>query len=84
MAWTAYRNLRQEVQKEIKIAEREFFTEQIKGNSGTTNNIWKPIRHIIPKRSISQQIFSKDNKTVKDEFNRFFLSVDQSSVDKIH
>ena len=29
------------------------------------------------------QIFSKDNKTVADEFNRFFVSVGQSSVDKI-
>ena len=32
MAWSAYRNLRQEVKREIKIAEREFFTEQIQRN----------------------------------------------------
>lgn len=83
MAWTAYRNLRQEVKREIKIAEREFFTEQIQRNPGNTNNIWKAIRQIIPRKSKSQRIFSKDNKTVADEFNRFFVSVGQSSVEKI-
>ena len=83
MAWTAYRNLRQEVKREIKIAEREFFTEQIQRNPGNTNNIWKAIRQIIPRKSNSQRIFSKDNKTVADEFNRFFVSVGQSSVEKI-
>ena len=83
MAWTAYRNLRQEVKREIKIAEREFFTEQIQRNPSNTNSIWKAIRHIIPKKSTSQRIFSKDNKVVADEFNRFFVSVGQSSVDKI-
>ena len=56
MAWTAYRNLRQQVKREVKIAEREFFTEQIQGNLGNTNNIWKAIHHIIRKRSIFQQI----------------------------
>jgi len=54
MAWTAYRNLRQEVKREIKIAEREFFTEQIQRNPGNTNNIWKAIRQIIPRKSKSQ------------------------------
>ena len=83
MAWTAYRNLRQEVKREIKIAEREFFTELIQRNPGNTNNIWKAIRQIIPRKSTSQRIFSKDNKTVADEFNRFFVSVGQSSVEKI-
>ena len=83
MAWTAYRNLRQEVKREIKVAEREFFTEQIQRNPSNTNSIWKAIRHIIPKKSTSQRIFSKDNKVVADEFNRFFVSVGQSSVDKI-
>ena len=64
-------------------AEREFFTEQIQRNPGNTNNIWKAIRQIIPRKSKSQRIFSKDNKTVADEFNRFFVSVGQSSIEKI-
>ena len=33
-------------------------------------------------KSISQRIFSK-GKSVADEFNRFFVSVGQNSVDKI-
>ena len=67
MACTAYRNLRQEGKRKIKIAAREFYTEQIQGSPGKTNNILKAIRHTIPKISTSQRIFSKDNKTVADE-----------------
>ena len=41
------------------------------------------IRHCIPNKSTSQRIFSKNDKTVADEFNQFFVSVGQSTVDKI-
>ena len=74
---------RQEVKHEIRIAEKEYVAEQIQRNPNNTNNIWKAIRHCIPNKSTSQQIFSEDNKTVTDEFNQFFVSVGQSTVDKI-
>lgn len=38
MTWSAYRNFRQEVKKEIKVAEREFFAEQIQKNRN--NRAW--------------------------------------------
>ena len=74
---------RQEVKREIRIAEKEYVAEQIQRNPNNTNDIWKAIRHCIPNKSTSQRIFSKDNKTVADEFNQFFVSVGQSTVDKI-
>ena len=52
-------------------------------NPNNTNNNWKAIRHCIPNKSTSQQIFSKNNKTVADEFNQFFVSVGKSTVNKI-
>ena len=83
LCWTAYRYFRQEVKREIRITEKEFVAEQIQRNPNNTNNIWKAIRHCIPNKSTSQRIFSKDDKTVADEFNQFFVSVGQSTVDKI-
>ena len=83
LSWTAYRYFRQEVKREIRIAEQEFVAEQILRNPNNTNNIWKAIRHCIPNKSTSQRIFSKNDKTVADEFNQFFVSVGQSTVDKI-
>ena len=83
LSWTAYRYFRQEVKWEIRIAEQEFVAEEILRNPNNTNNIWKAIRHCIPNKSTSQRIFSKNGKTVSDEFNQFFVSVGQSTVDKI-
>ena len=83
MAWTAYRNCRQEIKREIRIAEREFVAEQIQGIPNNPNNIWKAIRHCIPNKSSTRQTYSKDGKSVADEFNRYFVSIGQRTVDKI-
>ena len=83
MAWTAYRNCRQEIKREIRIAEREFVAEQIQGIPNNPNNIWKAIRHCIPNKSSTRQTYSKDGKSVTDEFNGYFVSIGQSTVDKI-
>jgi len=37
----------------------------------------------IPNKSTSQRVFSKNDKTVTDEFNQFLVSVGQSTVDNI-
>ena len=50
-AWSAYKDLKREVKKEIRIAEREFVMEQIKNNKNNTNSIWKTIRSCIPNKS---------------------------------
>ncbi|XP_073228523.1 uncharacterized protein [Porites lutea] len=83
LSWTAYRYFRQEVKREIRIAERDFVAEQIQRNPNNTNNIWKAIRQCVPNKSTSQRTFSKSVKSVADEFNQFFVSVGQSTVDKI-
>ena len=39
LSWTAYRYFRQEVKREIRIAEKEFVDEQIQRNPNNTNNM---------------------------------------------
>ena len=53
LSWTAYMYFRQNVKREIRIAEQEFVPEQIQKNPNNTNNIWKAIRHCIPNISTS-------------------------------
>ena len=84
LAWSAYRNFRGEVRREIKLAEWEFVSNQIKKDPGNSNNIWKTIRLCIPKKSSSEGIFSQDEKIVAENFNNFFVSVGNSTVDKIN
>ena len=81
--WSAYKNFHREVKREIRMAEREFATEQIINNKNNTNSIWKAIRTCIPKKSASQRNYSKDDKTVANEFNSFFASVGDNTIKKI-
>ena len=80
LAWSAYKNFKKEVKREIKIAEMEFVQEQIKNNLNNSNCLWKTIRMCIPSKSCSQhKSFSKDDKAVANEFNQFFSNVGQNA-----
>ena len=68
-AWMKYRSLKRKVKREIRQTERKSIADQVK-------------RSCIPKKSTSQRSFSGDDKTVADEFNRFFTSV--GHADKIN
>ena len=68
-AWMKYRSLKRKVKREIRQTERKSIADQVK-------------RSCIPKKSTSQRSFSRDDKTVADEFNRFFTSV--GHADKIN
>ncbi|CAB4040195.1 Hypothetical predicted protein, partial [Paramuricea clavata] len=82
-AWIEYKNLKHKVRSEIRLAEREFIKDQINKIPKNTNNIWKAIRLCIPNKLSSQTIFSKDDKTVANDFNQFFVSVGQNTVEDI-
>ena len=57
--------------------------EQIKNNKNNINSIWKTIRSCIPNKSKTQRTYSKDEKTMANEFNSFFASVGDNTVKKI-
>lgn len=82
-AWTVYKNLKHKVRSEIRLAEREFIKDQINKSPNNTTNIWKAIRLCLHNKSSSQTIFSEDDKTVADDFNQFFVSVGQKTVNDI-
>ena len=82
-AWSVYKNLKCKVKREIRAAEREFVMEQIKNNKNNTNSIWKTILSCIPNKSKTQRTYSKDEKTVANEFNSFFADVGDVTVKKI-
>ena len=84
LAWSACKNFRREVKREIRLAERERVMEQIQSNQNNTNCIWKSIRSCIPNKSATQKIYSKDHKIVADEFNCFFASIGENTIKKIN
>lgn len=72
-----------EVKGEIRLAEGEYVNQQIQNNKNNTNCIWKSIRSCIPKKSTTQRSYSKDDKSVANEFNLFFSSVGENTIQKI-
>ena len=83
LAWAAYKNFKREGKGELRLAEQEYVEQQIRNNPSNTGCVWKTIRVCIPKKSASRKAYSKDNKVVADEFNEFFTSIGQTTVEKI-
>ena len=82
-AWLQYKICCREVRREIRLAEREYVNQQIQNNKNNTNCIWKSIRSYIPKKSTTPRSYSKDHKSVANEFNHFFSSVAENTIKKI-
>ena len=47
----AYRHFRQEVKREIRLAEKEHVRSETLKSSGKTNSIWKILNRYIPKKN---------------------------------
>ena len=46
-AWSGYKNFKQEVKRELRIAQRNFVEDSISQNANYTNAMWKTIRSCI-------------------------------------
>ena len=50
--WNAYRFFRQEVKREIKLAEKEHVRSKILKSNGNSNLIWKILNRCIPRKNV--------------------------------
>ncbi|PFX18846.1 putative RNA-directed DNA polymerase from transposon BS [Stylophora pistillata] len=83
-AWAAYRNLRKDVNREIRSPERAYASDHITSDPNNSGQFWMIIPSFIPRKSASERSFSKDNWTVANHFNPFFTSVGRVADDKIN
>jgi transcription elongation factor GreA-like protein len=65
------------------MAEKEYVASAIQNNPSNIGNLWEIIRRCIPRKSLCRKIFTKDENVVANEFNQFFNSVGEKTVDKI-
>ena len=49
--WNAYRHFRQEVKREIRLAEKEHVRSEIRKSNGNTNSIWKILNRYISRKN---------------------------------
>ena len=79
--WNAYRFFRQEVKREIRIAEMEHVRTEIRNSNGNTNSIWKIINRIVPKKN-EPLAAREDAFTLANKFNDFYTNVGKVTAEK--
>ena len=73
--WNAHKFFKQEVKREIRLAERIYVKSQIINSKGNTNSIWKVINRCLPKKSSSLPQFNDSHENMANNFNKYFSSV---------
>ena len=74
MHWNAYRFFRQEVKREIRLAEKEYVCNEIHNSNGNTNSLWKVINRCLPRQQ-TPFVTIGDPKTQACRFNEYYSSV---------
>ena len=61
-----YRFFRQELKREIRIAEMEHVRSELQNSNGNSNSIWKVLNRCLPRKdsplSTTEDLFSQANK----------------------
>ena len=77
--WNAYRFFRQEVKREIRLAEKEHVRSEILKSNGNSNSIWKILNRCIPKKNAP--LASVENPSlVAHKFNEFYANVGKATA----
>ena len=73
--WNNFYLQRNEVKSMLRNAEKAYVQGKIRNNNSNKNSLWKVIRRCLPRREVTQPVYSKDVRTLADDFNAFFASV---------
>ena len=79
----AYKSLRNEINKKIMYAKRDYYTDCVDRNRNNTKQMWKHINQLVNKNSrstnisvlqIDEQVIT-ENETIADLFNEYFTDI---------
>lgn len=76
--WDNFYLARNKVKNMLRSAEKAHVRGEIRKNNNNKNSLWKVTRKCLPRTEVSQPVYSKDAKTLANEFNAFFTSVGPS------
>lgn len=82
LCWNAIKFFRQEVKRELRLAETIHVRSEIVNNNGNTNAIWKIINRCLPKKIKSLPNINGNPTKLDNKFNEFFTSVGSSAAQK--
>ena len=78
--WVKFKKSHRSVKRALKDAERNHTLQKVQRNKNNPNSLWKVINVATPFWECERQIYTKDNKIVADEFNRFFSTVGRNAA----
>ena len=82
LCWNAFKFFRQEVKRELRLAEQVHVRSEIINSNGNTNAIWKIINRCLPKKSKTSPDINGNPADLANKFNAYFTSVGASAAQK--
>ena len=73
--WEKYRESRNKVKVILKEASINHLSDEVKANKNNPGSLWKIINKSIPVKEKEKHIYTKELKTVVEDFNKYFTSV---------
>jgi hypothetical protein len=65
----------------LKDSGRNYYLDKVQRHKNNPGSLWKITNQAIPSPSKEKHTYTKDPKTVADEFNQFFSSVGKNKAD---
>ena len=79
--WSKYKESRDTIKEILRETERNYTFLEVQQSKSNPSSLWKVINRVIPSKNKElQRVYTKDLKTVADEFNVFFTSVGKTAA----
>ena len=78
--WNYYKKLRNDVKAMLRKAELKYNSEEVQQKKGNSRSLWKIINWLIPSKEKDRNVYTKDLKSVANEFNTFFSTVGENAA----
>ena len=82
LCWNGYRFFRQEVKRELRLAEKIHVRNEIANSRGNTNAPWKILNRCMSRSTAKGPSTLEDHETLANKFNMYFTSVGELTAYK--
>ena len=81
--WAEYEISCKSVKKAPIEAEKHRTYQEVQNNMNNSRSLWKVINNIVPSKTQEKLVYSKDLKSVANEFNSYFSSVGSRTAEAV-
>ena len=82
LCWNGYRFFRQEMKRELRLAEKIHVRNEIANGRGNTNATWKILNRCMSRGTVKRPSTLEDHETLANTFNMYFTSVGELTAYK--